>query len=83
MKERLAALERIAAEKKQKEMQAIAAHKANQEESKSAPKVNTNYVGKAFDYCPPPPKATPSIPAPPKSGVKTFPISSGECPWMM
>jgi len=45
--------------------------------------MKSNYVGKAYDYVPPPPKGTSSIPAPPKSSVKTFNISSGECPWMM
>lgn len=84
MKERLAALERIAAEKKKREAQAIADYKASQEETKTAPKkAPANYVGKAFDYVPPPPKGVPAIPPPPKGGAKVFPIKTGECPWMM
>jgi len=84
MKDRQAALERIAAEKKKREAQAIADYKASQEETKSAPKkVSSNFVGKAYDYVPPAPKSTPSIPAPPKAAVKTFAIKTGECPWMM
>jgi len=84
MKDRIANLERIAAEKKKREAQAIADYKAGQEETKSAPKkVSANFVGKAYDYVPPAPKSTPSIPAPPKGGVKTFAIKTGECPWMM
>jgi len=84
MKERLAALERIAAEKKKREMQAIADHKAAMEEKKTAPKSNNAaFVGKAFDYVPPPPKGAATIQPPPKGNVKTFKISTGECPWMM
>ena len=83
MKERLAALEKIAQEKKKKEMAAIAAY---QEERKKAPVASVKtatYVGKAYDWVPPPPKGGKQIPKPASGSVKTYAISSGESPWMM
>ena len=83
MKERLAALEKIAQEKKQKEMAAIQAYQEKSKKGQAASAKTATFVGKAYDWVPPPPKDGKQIPKPASGSVKIYAISSGESPWMM
>lgn len=56
MKERLAALEKIAEEKKKREQQAIAEAKANKAKGVTPQKKMQVSAAKKRDYVPPPPK---------------------------
>lgn len=82
MKERIAALEKIAAEKKKREQEAIAERKAKTPSTAAQAKPQP-YTAKPSGYVPPPPKGGVQIPAPTESNVKTFAVSTGDSPWMM
>ena len=83
MKERLAALEKIALEKKKREQEAVAEAKANKAKVNAPSKNAQAAAGKKTAYVPPPPKDGVQLPVPHGDAVRTFPISTGDSPWML
>ena len=83
MKERIAAIERIAAEKKKREMEAAQEEKKGGETTAKPRAVAISF--KPSGYVPPAPKAARQIQAPQSANcsVKTFPVSDAKAPWMM